>query len=198
MEWFRTKTFCLSSHCHYFGPQSSPVGPTKQGKRENLWMISRVVLWVRSWFIFHWPKLSHVLMLKCRRSWERYLWVQEENWITYRTTFQSLPQRREMQEKGEMESPKFKFKVSTAQREYRNPGLAVKKNVWGWKKCGGVWFTIRLLLAQNSCLKKEMQYSGASVKEMCVGERSQTIFTFKKIISIFAGTGSLLLRVSFL
>ena len=32
-----------------------------------------------------------------------------------------------MQEKGEMESPKFKFKVSTAQTEYRNPGLAVEK-----------------------------------------------------------------------
>jgi len=29
-------SFCLSSHCHYFRPQSSPVGPTKQGKRENM------------------------------------------------------------------------------------------------------------------------------------------------------------------
>ena len=29
--------------------------------------------------------------------------------------------------RGEMESPEFKFKMSTAQIEYRNPGLAVEK-----------------------------------------------------------------------
>ena len=44
---------------------------------------------------------------------------------------------------------------------------------------------MRLLLAQNVCLKKEMQYSGASVKEMCIGERTQSIFTVKKIIFIY-------------
>lgn len=65
-------------------------------------------------------------MLKCRRKLGK-LSVSSGGKLRYlQNNFQSLPQKERNARKGKW-STEFKFKISTAQIEYRNPGLAVEK-----------------------------------------------------------------------
>lgn len=119
-------SFYLSSHCHYFGPQSSPVGSTKQGKREHEWFHGQSC----GLDLGSYSTGQNSVVCLCLNAEEAGKAICE-----FRRKIKLLTEQlsslfhkgEKCKKRGEMERPEFKFKMSTAQIEYRNPGLAVEK-----------------------------------------------------------------------